>query len=1240
MVTNKKDINSDSMRRFIIYTVLFALLLLISLVMDHRFSPDSTRQVDTEAFRQTYFSKKKDLLQYMNGFRDSIQAKGLDNLEPAFFYGYKELFEDQGLAFFVYKGHDLRYWSVNDIPQPEMDTLNEEAVTRLGNGWYHIRQMRTDSFRLMGVGLIRKAYSYENQYLQNVFQEDYGLPSEVNIVKDPAQGTPILDENGQYLFSLHPSTYQQGKTFMYYLSVAAFLLALLFFFLVISRFYKLLRSHRQQLIFTAITAGALLLIRWLMLRYQYPVNLYHLKAFDPTFYASSIVNPNLGDMLLHLIFLWFLLWMVARYFKTGRRKKQVPPSSAIAESVAYSVLTIGFFSLLYYLFYSLIFNSSFSFDFYRFFDLKPTGLLVLLTIFVLFALYFIWLDFFMNRIRPLLSFKRFGFLFLPLSLVFLLAALSMGVALRWYAIVFFYLSHLAVALVVYSDRQYTYPRLIAIILVSVLFSVYFIHNHMEQKEQDKRKILVSNLEGERDRIGELLLRRRESRIAQDSLIADWMVNHLNNEHKILDHLLSEYFSGFFAKYDVDISVCAPGDDLTVIYDNKTEQQHCYSFFDELIKDEGLPLQSSRFYYLDNLTGRISYIGIFTYHQGDPDRESTLYISLDSRLTESLLGYPELLLDKDFSGHGALEEYSYAKYQFDRLIRRSGEYSYPMALTDPFQTEGEDRFRNYNDHSHLIHKQDPETVIVISKPEKGFLDLLAQFSYLFAFFYLATLLFIFISGLPENVTHFNYNFKNKIKLSIILILILSLLAVGFGTVYYTSNQFRRQHKDNISEKMESLIVELEDKLGPEPFLTGDYQDYITHLLTKFSNVFYVDMNLYDLDGRLLASSRSQVFQKDLISTRMDPEAYYELAIEQQPQHIHDEKIGNMSYHSAYVPFYNDQKQKLAYLNIPYFTRQKALQKEIYTIVMVMINIYVFLIILGTVVAVLVSNTITKPLRLIREKIGHVGLDKTNEKIEYDSHDEIGELVSEYNRMLDELEANAGKLAQSEREMAWREMAKQIAHEIKNPLTPMKLKVQYLKRAWDDRVENFDERIRQFADSMISQINTLSQIASEFSNFAKMPRARNVKLNLRSAIENTVQLFENTEGVEVRMKNHSHQDVAVYADPDQISRALSNLVKNAIQSIPSRRKGLIEIGLDRDDQKAVVTVADNGAGIPEQMNGKLFRPNFTTKSGGMGMGLAIVHKIIEDLGGSITYQTQPGEGTTFYLHLPLWEEDGEQ
>ena len=470
---------------------------------------------------------------------------------------------------------------------------------------------------------------------------------------------------------------------------------------------------------------------------------------------------------------------------------------------------------------------------------------------------------------------------------------------------------------------------------------------------------------------------------------------------------------------------------------------------------------------------------------------------------------------------------------------------------------------------------------------------------------------------------------------ILLLFLSLLAVGTGTVYYTTQQFQKKQKEAISEKLQSILVELRSKLGSEPDLYPEYEPYLTSLLTKFSNVFYIDMNLYGLDGHLLASSRPEVFEKGLIGRKMNTVAFTKLAVKNQSKFIHTEILGNLEYHSAYVPFYNDSGERLAYLNLPYFTRQQALKKEIYTIVMVMVNIYLFLIILGTITAVLVSNNITKPLRLIQQRLRKVGLNQSNEKIDYYSHDEVGELIGEYNRMVEELEENARKLAQTERESAWREMAKQIAHEIKNPLTPMKLQVQYLKRAWDDKVSNFDDRMKQFTESMISQINTLSGIATEFSNFAKMPRAKNEKISIHEQVSNIVNLFESNENVIVKLEDHTETRCFVYADQDQISRVLNNLVKNAIQSIPRTRKGEVTLGLKRINNRMLISVSDNGMGIPMEIRSKLFAPNFTTKSSGMGMGLAISKKIIEDTGGKIWYETEVDKGTVFYVELPIYE-----
>ncbi|MEF8845424.1 MAG: ATP-binding protein [Bacteroidales bacterium] len=1224
------------MYRLLVFSGLFLLCFAASLFMNASFDKYKKQEIDKEAFVGTLYSKQDLIDEHVSNITGKISELGPDELEPSFFSNYSNLFQSRGLALYVFYENQLQYWNTNTVPVSSLDSVRDHSVSQLGNGWYYIREEQTDSFRVVGIGLLKKNYSYENHYLKSTFQEDFTLPADVEIIKDSDQGIAIKDREGRYLFSLYPSEFERGASFMYYLSVVLFLAAFVFLFLFIGRLFRQTIDYTKRFwlfIMVVVFLGA---IRFFSVHFQFPDNLYQLQVFDPSFYASSGLIPNLGDLMLHLVCLWFVVWLATRYLSPVGGMKKYSKLSAIGISFLCSLINIAFFGLIWYLFRSLVFNSSFSFDFHRFFDLEFSGLLMLLTLFILFFIYFLWIDYFIDKISKLVNYKEFVWIFLPLSLAALAIAYQYGVSLQWYTIAFFYVTHLLVALIVFFNTSYNYPRLIVLMLISVVFIMLFIHHHTEVKERNKRKVLVANLESERDRVGELLLQRRGEQVASDNRIAQWMRRHLDNERKIFDYLRTEYFDGYFNKYDLQVSVCAPNDQLSVVLDNRTEQHHCYTFFDQMLDEDGISVGNSNFYYLDNLNGRISYIGIIKYHEGDQYQESTLYISLDSKLTSDHLGYPELLLTKELTDPGPLQDYSYAKYKYSELIRRSGDYSYPMKLIPRFETAGEYTFKDYQDYSHLIYNMGEGSVIVISKPLKGFLDLLAQFSYIFAFFYLVTLLFIFIFGFPENISKFHYNFKNKIKLSMVLLLILSMIAVGTGTVYYTTQQFQKQQKENISEKMESLIVEMENELGTEDTLTQEYSGYLNDLLTKFSNVFYVDMNLYNLEGQLLSTSRPQIFDKNLISRRMNPVAYNKLSDDKLPRFIHDEVIGNMKYHSAYVPFYNDRNQLLAYLNIPYFTRQQALQKEIYTIIMVMVNIYVFLIILGTVVAVLISNTITRPLRLIQQKLGRIGLDKTNEKIDFESHDEIGELVGEYNRMIDELEENAEKLAQTEREMAWREMAKQIAHEIKNPLTPMKLKVQYLKRAWDDRVNNFDERMQQFADSMISQINTLSEIASEFSNFAKMPGARNRKLDLGQIIDNAVNLFEHSENVEILKEKDIKDPVYVYADKDQVSRVFSNMIKNAIQAIPAQREGKIRVGLTKQDGKAFVTITDNGSGVPDEMKKKLFRPSFTTKSGGMGMGLAISKKIIEDQGGTITYETKRDKGTTFYIEIPAYDE----
>jgi signal transduction histidine kinase len=467
---------------------------------------------------------------------------------------------------------------------------------------------------------------------------------------------------------------------------------------------------------------------------------------------------------------------------------------------------------------------------------------------------------------------------------------------------------------------------------------------------------------------------------------------------------------------------------------------------------------------------------------------------------------------------------------------------------------------------------------------------------------------------------------------VFIVLTSLALFGGGTIYYIKQQFETKNRENISEKIHSILMEMESKLIEEKELSDDMSEYISFTLKKFSNVFFTDINLYDTNGNLYASSRPKVFDEGLTSKKMNPEAFLQIAVFERAEFIHDERIGKLEYLSAYIPFKNKDGKLLSYLNLPYFAKQNELEKEISGFLVALINIYVLLFALSIVSAILISNYVTKPLKLIQDKLSKIKLGKTNELIEWQEMDEIGSLVSEYNRMIVELTKSAELLAKSERESAWREMAKQVAHEIKNPLTPMKLSIQHLQRIWKDDAPDMDQKVERLTQTIIEQIDTLSSIATEFSNFAKMPKANLEKINVQEILLNSIALFQDSENIHIDFENKTTDNAFVLADKEQLLRVFNNLIKNAIQAIPEDRKGEIQIGLKEEDQFYIISIKDNGIGINEDAFDKIFVPNFTTKTGGMGLGLAMVKSIIESSNGKIRFETNPPEGSTFFVAIP--------
>jgi nitrogen fixation/metabolism regulation signal transduction histidine kinase len=285
------------------------------------------------------------------------------------------------------------------------------------------------------------------------------------------------------------------------------------------------------------------------------------------------------------------------------------------------------------------------------------------------------------------------------------------------------------------------------------------------------------------------------------------------------------------------------------------------------------------------------------------------------------------------------------------------------------------------------------------------------------------------------------------------------------------------------------------------------------------------------------------------------------------------------------------------------------------------------------AVFISGRLTSPLSMLSEGLASVELGKKSEHLEYKGSDEIGEMVKQYNRMVDELDESAEKLADSEREYAWREMAKQIAHEIKNPLTPMKLNIQQLLKSWKDGIPDFGARIEGFSRNQIEYIDTLSSIASAFSSFAKMPGTNPMEVDLLDHVRSTLELFKNTDNVTFEVHWPHESKIFIFADREHLNGIFSNLFKNSIQAIPSGRKGLVEVKTEVVRNKVIISVHDNGSGIPEELQKKMFTPNFTTKSSGTGLGLSIVKKYIEGSNGRVWFESEAGKGTVFHLEFPL-------
>ncbi|MCF8334103.1 MAG: hypothetical protein K9I47_08145, partial [Bacteroidales bacterium] len=1144
---------------FFIVAALFVVYLSVSSYFNQYTEADSVRETLQEKMEKEIAKVKNSLVSQKEARQEVL--KKLAGKQP-----YRD---------FVYQESDsVVFYTTNEIVWTDTCLKAQElCADEIANRFLLINPIDIgENGKVLHLITLKKSYDNPNRFLKNEFVIERNIPSEWKIDLDPAK------EGVQIQGSLEFDVYKDNKASL--ADRQARVLFILFFFFLLSLFV-LIKTLYEQLKFSSQKRGIRLfgiaidsfLVLLILIYFQIPGNLFHSYLFDSSLFVFPGVFKNLGVTLFILTATSIVAWSIFTTPFDIHVSRRIP---AFIHSLIIFGLSVWILFFPYMLIKNLVLNSTIPLSINQLDELNFSSTLAGLSIFMgglsaaLIHLKLLIISYGLNRSK---------------HLFWVLCGISIAVVVYLaYDENFLYLFILLQVVIATAGIFLLEGKMnlsfTVILLVTAAVSYSLILGSMnDEKENQQIKVRAISLLNNRDKISEYRYYEQVNKLKEDEKVNSLVQRYQNNalvEDELLNYIKEHYFRSFHLKYEMNFTLCEKGTQL--IIDDESRNVECYTYFTDIIEEYGVETVSENLFYIDDGDEIRNYLGMLNLGE-----DIRLYLDIFQKSSPLAQGYPELLESKH-SEHMLNPEYSYAIYFDGELVNSYGDMNYPINYEAGTSISTEEFI-----HFEFSDSDASEKMLIISKTRDTYTEILAGATYFIIIFGLLLVLFYFIMEQRINPGYFT-KFRSRLQLSIFSILLISFVVIGFFVFSHISKQNDDKNRNNLQELSHSIRIELEHKLAHLDHIDEVSKEYVYDQLIKFSQVFFSDINLFDTNGELIVSSRPRIFERKIINRRINPEPFFKLRKRDLAIFIHKEKIGDYQFLSSYFPLRNYDNEVIAYVNLPYFSKQRQLTQEIAAFLTTFINIYIILTIASLFIIWVISNYITKPMETIKNFIRKTRLQEKNAKIDITRNDEIGDLVKEYNSMVEELEKSARLLAASERETAWREMARQVAHEIKNPLTPMKLSVQQFERSFLQNPEKSEEAVKRFTWNMIQQIDSLSEIASAFSDFAKMPKASMKNLDLVRSIRETVELFEGEEDVDVGAR-FDVDKMIIEADEKQIQRVFINLIKNSLQALSQQKDGKVDIHGFTKNQQAVVIVQDNGPGIPEDKREKIFLPNFT-------------------------------------------------